>query len=243
MAVTAALGLLSSPAAMAQPSCEILPNTLTTLKKPSEGARILWSLDAGDRNLTDRMVSGMVDRADTNVIAAGERFYAEGDNIGLTLRKIDSQGRSVWDTIINNRDFQKVIEILPLEKGFAVLANQGGRHVKAGAWLGFFDGEGKLLNEVKIAAPAGALAATAIIPLNNAKSFWLAGQVKDGSEAPYSVLYRLDRKGQVSTRKAYRFGPENALLSIAIAKGGSLYGGGYIMDAKNRRNAWLARFG
>lgn len=228
---------------MAQISCDIVANTLTTLKKPSEGARILWSLDAGDRNLTDRLVAGMVDPTDSNIIAAGERFYAEGQNIGLTLRKIDSQGRSVWDKIINNRNFEKIIEILPLEKGFAVLANQGGRHAKTSAWLGFFDGEGTLLNEVKIAAPAGALSATAILPLNNAKSFWLAGQVRDGAEAPYSVLYRLDRKGQVSTRKAYRFGPENALLSIALAKGGSLYGGGYILDEKNRRNAWLARFG
>ncbi|MCD8563267.1 MAG: hypothetical protein LRY54_04370 [Alphaproteobacteria bacterium] len=184
---------------------------------------------------------GIIDANDGDTIAAGERFYDEGENIGLTLRKINGRGRTQWERILNNYGFEKIVRIIGLEKGFLVLANKGGSKQPSTVWAGFFDSEGNLAESRDIKPPSGALKAFDILPLNNGRAFILSGQVTDGAEAPYTALYRLDRKAQITSRKAYQMGLENGLLSLASGKGGIVYGSGYILDQNGRRNAWVVK--
>lgn len=222
--------------------CGIVPSSIATLSPPGETMPAIWSMDGGDRNLTDRFIAGMVDPADRNLIVLGERYFKEGENVGLTLRKLDGRGRTVWDTILNNKNLEKIIKLVPLEKGMMVLAGRGGGKAKSSVWIGFFDTNGALTGESEIKAPAGGLAPFDILPLNNARSFLLAAQVKDGSGVPYTALYRLDRKAKVLGSKAYQMGLENGLTALGLGKGGVVYGAGYIMDGKGRRNAWVVKF-
>lgn len=206
--------------------CGVVPSTLATLSAPQDTFPTLWSMNDGDKNLYDRFVGGIIDANDGDTIAAGERFYDEGENIGLTLRKINGRGRTQWERILNNYGFEKIVRIIGLEKGFLVLANKGGSKQPSTVWAGFFDSEGNLAESRDIKPPSGALKAFDILPLNNGRAFILSGQVTDGAEAPYTALYRLDRKAQITSRKAYQMGsktdcflwlPEKAALFTAAA--------------------------
>ncbi|MCD8520312.1 MAG: hypothetical protein LRY57_03300 [Alphaproteobacteria bacterium] len=232
--------MVMGAAAEAQ-QCTIVPNTLATLTRPADTDPTIWSMDGGDRNLTDRFVSGMIDEADGNIIVLGARYYNMGENVSLTLRKLDNRGRTVWEKIFSNRGFENIIKIVPLEKGFMVLAGKGGRKVTSTGWVGFFDAEGNLTADQTIKPPSGAFVPMDILPLNNATAFLLTGQVTSGSDAPYTVLYRLNRKGVITSRKAYQMGLENALMSLAVAKGGFVYGSGFILDKNKRKNAWIVK--
>lgn len=221
--------------------CGITKSTVASFGSPDEISPSLWSMNDGDKNLYDRFIGGFVDPADNDLIVLGERYYNAGDNVGLTLRKLDGRGRTKWDTILNNQNFEKIIKIVQLGDGLMVLAKREGHKQSARAWAGFFDLEGNLLQSTDIAAPKGALTPFDILPLNGARSFLMTGQVKDGAEAPYTVLYRLDRKARVTSRKAYQMGLENALLSLTLGKGGFVYGAGYILGQDGRKSAWISK--
>lgn len=235
------LPVLTAGEAVLAQNCTIIPNSRATLVMPEETSPTLWSMNEGDKNLIDRFVAGAIDGEDHALIVAGERYYDEGENVGLTLRKLDARGRTIWEKIYNNKGFERIIKLIVLEKGFLVLASKGGRKTSSSVWIGFFDGAGSLLKEKAIKPPKGALSVFDMIALNNAKSFLLAGQVLDGGEVPYTVLYRLDRNAGVVSQKAYQMGLENALLSLELTKGGVIYGSGYILDEDKRKSGWLVK--
>ncbi len=221
-------------------SCDLNEEVIYKLKPPTIGAYNIWDNTTDDETLDEAFVAGEVLPND-NIVVVGERIVAADKPPVMMFSEIDRRGRAVWEKTHEVQNLTHVKQMFRRGEELVVLAQISDPKVKKAVWIGFFNLEGDFKSEQVLKHPQGALAASALVPLSDGNGFLLAVGVESSApDAPrFSIIYRLNRKAQMVSKRSYVPGPDNEILGLSALTDGTYIASGYINDAKGRRTGWL----
>lgn len=213
------------------------------LRKPEIGSYNVWDTIYGERVPLEEFTSGLKAVEGGNVVVAGaRRGYEEGD-ARVLLMEIDRRGRSVWEQTHVVEHLRNVKLILHDKSGYIVMGDQKSGKKNTRVWIGFFDAKGNFLRSKTVSDPKGDLYGHSLIRDMDGKGLVLAASMKgrgDDSRGR-AVIYRLNSKGDVVSKRSYAPGLENAILSLTIQDGTYYIGAGYSRVEDGRKAGWVIK--
>ncbi|MCF8496174.1 MAG: hypothetical protein K9G62_05830 [Alphaproteobacteria bacterium] len=221
-------------------NCEIVPEQIVNLSAPETGTYDIWSALYGERS-TDEFFTAALKKDDQGFVAAGERFNPAQKEKEIIAVEFDRRGRAIHTYAESMPDIAGVVQILPADGGWTILANKKPIRKRGLIWIGFFGKDGEKISEHQIEDESGTLEATAF--LRRADGFWLTALFRksDPSANPYSRLYRLNAQGQVMAMRSYMTGLSNGLFDLTLTADGNMLAGGYSYGEQGRRNGWIMK--
>lgn len=223
--------------AVAQESCTLDRDLIFKMDKQEYGSYSIWNTISGDPGVDERFVSGAVIE-NGDLVAAGEKLSYGTNDTDLVIAEFEQRGRKLWQEVHKIAGLRSVKDILTMPKGFLVLGNRRNEKKKDVIWLGFFDEQGKLVRQKDITG-AKALMAEDIIPARGTQGFFIAASL--GSEPYSAVIYKVDPKGSVISRRAYRPGLENRIFGLSDTGKDFLMASGYMRGEDGRKTGWLLK--
>lgn len=235
--------LVAMPHAYAQ-NCARNFEEIVPLRAPDIGAYNVWDAIHGEDTVDERYVSGFK-HENNHIIAAGERVRIQDDYVRLILTEFDRRGRPVWDKTHSITGLFEVVKAFSYGDGFVVLGNKKNKDDVSSGWIGFFNFEGGLRFQGVLRADSDSIVARDLIARPKGGLILLVSVMPERPAAkPYSIVYRLDTKGQVVSKRSYQPGLENALMSLTVVPDeDAYYAGGYVNDAVGRKTGWLVKLG
>ncbi len=223
--------------------CEAEYETITALRKPIAGSYNQWDAVYGVMEHVERFVSGVLSADDNNVVVAGELRAQEGADPDLILAEFDRRGRVVWEIVHKIKRIEHVKEILILDKGYLVVADQKKKRKGTQIWLGFFDLKGRLSHEQVIGESAYSLSVGDLSKAQEGSGFVMvaAAHGRGGQSSGQTIFYRLNKKGAVISHRVYLPGVETEAYNIADLRHGSYLLSGYIRIEDGRKAGWVMK--
>ena len=229
--------------AMAQDSaCAMDYELIFELRTAELGSYNVWDAVSGLQDREENFKSGLTPDSG-NTVVAGERMTFEDGPRELVLTEIDRRGRIAWEKAHTIKDLTTVIKILPAKDGYVVLGNKTVKNIQS-IWLGFFDAQGALKSEQSIRDGKASLQAHDMIVARDVSKGYVLAASFEGRGAQkdiHSVIYALNRKGQVVSDKAYAPGPENRILGLDPTGKDQVLATGYIYGEDGRKAGWIMK--
>lgn len=228
--------------------CDLDYEAIFKLRAPSIGAYNIWDGVHGDPNMSERYISGIV-LENKNVFVAGERVGASDATPPkppmLIMAEVDRRGRIVWQ---KDHEIEKLSRLHKIFRNGDQVVALGdidqGKDPKArinSVWIGFFDLQGNMKSQKFLKQGADSLYAHDLIPLSKGKGFLLAASVEKNRSAEQRVtmLYRLNNKAEIVSKRSYVPGPDNRILNMSALSEDTYIASGFINDDKGRRTGWM----
>ncbi len=239
--------LVGAGSSLAQ-RCDLDYEAIFKLRAPTIGAYNIWDGVHGDRSMDERYVSGIV-LENKNVFVAGQR---EGEVDAqppkpptLIMAEIDRRGRMVWEKEHNIEKLSRLHKIFKYGDQIVALGDidQGKTPEMPinSVWIGFFNAQGELKSQKFLKQGADSVYAHDLIPMTSGKGFLLAASVEKNrsQDQRVTMLFRLNTKAEVVSKRSYVPGPDNRILSLSPLDEDTYIAGGFINDDKGRRTGWM----
>jgi len=237
--------------AMAQ-QCTAPFETITKLRHPYPGSFTVWNaVHESDDDVGERFVS-VLNREDGGVLAVGESFLFKNLHPRLVFAEYDRRGRIQNTKYHTVNGLNSVVKMLPHGKGVVVLANRTLPKQKPSVWLGFSNDAGKLTAQKIFKDNKDDLFATDIIQSASGQGWLMSvraersiGAQNNQSIQKTAYLYRLDKKGNGISSRAFILGDKTEIMSVAVSKFGD-DSTGYIATGRFENDAgkdiaWVLR--
>lgn len=218
--------------------CDVDREAIFNLRDPNVGAYNIWDGVHGEQAVDERYVSGItLDHG--HVFVVGERAGAKKD---LVFAEIDRRGRIVWEKTHQINGLDRVVKMFR-HKGQAVVLAEIVRSGKVQSWIGFFDLSGEIKSQRVLRGDKGVLYPHDLIARAEGAGFLFASSVPDvlGQKARHSVLYRLNGRGQIVSKRAYQTGVDNRILGLVPLGDGAYVTSGFTTNGSGRRAGWAMR--
>ncbi len=229
--------------------CETYFETLTRLSPPDPGSYTVWDTLYGEGETRQSFSSALYE--DGGVLALGVERASLSSRDHLLFSYFDRRGREVWSKKHAVKHFDKIVRMIPIDGGAAVLVNRSSEKGKRDVWIGFFNKEAKLLSSHQIADKKFDLTATDIV--RHFDGGWIvsvsASRKMGSGEYEHmekqAIIYKLDKNGNETFSRAYILGQENEILGIdilSLSDGGHGYiATGYFENGVGKKKAWVLR--
>jgi hypothetical protein len=231
-------GLLMCGVAFAE-DCNTAREAIVKMHDPEYASNAVWDSIYGAEVAQERFAGGMVLESGY-VLAVGERFAHEDENIEVVIAQIDKYGRVTQELSQKVPGLRAIKKVISRKTGFIIAGRKRIGKGKSEIWLGFFDFGGKLLRAKGISESKFLLEPHDIVPLGN--GYMLAASAEDRNGVHHTVIYRLDTNGNVINKKAFAPGLDNVILSLSPAGADQYMGSGYIRGDDGRKLGWLVMY-
>lgn len=228
---------LGAPHPALAADCGVTPELIFRLKTPEYPSNAVWDTVYGEPETREQYTTGLILESG-NVLAAGERVAEGSDDVELIVTEIEEHGRVLWEDAHKIPGLRSVRAMRRRKGGYLVLGEKKATQSAPEIWLGFFDDSGKQVSTKSI-RQSSALIPQDIIPARSGGGYLLAA-ASAGKDGVYnSVLYKLNAKGDVISRRAFSPGLENRILHLTPAGKDFYMGAGYMNGDSGRETGWL----
>ena len=224
-------------------NCQVQYEALVNLRSPFVGSYNIWDTVHGEVETQESFETGYILESG-NLFVIGTRIDPEdNDRKSLLMAEIGRNGRVFWEKQHELTSLSEIVTILPHKKGAIVLANIAPTDKRKHVWLGFVDDKGGLVWQKTIKGGRADFTAHDIVRSKSGKSFVIAvfSKTPNSGQPGWSVVYRVNTKGEVMTKQSFVIGAENAIHDLHRLNNGDIMSVGTIDDAGGRGTGWMMR--
>lgn len=228
----------SAGAQSAGVNCDAEYEVVMRLRSPERASYMVWDGTYGEMNTDEKIIGGELLSNGHLLLATQRQKVAAGEQ--LVMVEMDRRGRTVWEAVHNIAGLKSVRHMMRLGTRFVVVADVKASKTRDQIWMGFFNDRGTLLYVRKFNAPRVSMSSNMIAPATKAGHFYMAAaQLNPKTGLGHSVLYLLNAKGHVVSKRAYQLGNASRIKGLRKTPDGGLIAVGWVESDAKKHDGWV----
>ncbi len=227
--------------------CEATREVIVTLLLPRFGFPTLWDANYHDRDAMVQMASGVPLEGGT-VMTVGRKLDKEDHHAKETyLAELNRRGRAVNEKFYAAKAGEQPVKVIAFGERYIVVSNMvaGARKEQQQMRVTWYDKDLALKREKIIKSDTYNYRATSLIPALDGKGFIVVAHAfqRDENGEKNGLLIRMNAKGDIQWKRAYRPGIPNQIVTLTPYDEDSYIAAGEIRQEDGRMGGWVLHLG